>query len=101
MGISQQNEIEHLQARVRELETSQDDMHRDLAAALHERDEWKASAMRSQLNREFKTTLDNLEAENKCFLEQAPRNAMPDFEHSLRQQLRLMEGHPTSAPKAF
>merc|ERR1712151_176516 len=88
-----QHDIERLEAKVQDLELMQDDLRRELAAALQERDEWKASAMRSQLNREFKSTLENLGAENKRFLPQTLGNCMPDFEHSLRQQLHLMETH--------
>lgn len=89
--ISQQTEIERLQAQVRELEADKLKMQEDVSNALRERDEWKASALRMQLNREFKTTVESLSANEKRFLRAGQHTSLPDFEQSLRQQLQLME----------
>merc|ERR1712113_818301 len=72
----------------------QEGLCRDLAAALQERDEWKTSALRSQLNREFKATIENLDANRQSFLPQTCGTSMPDFGDSLKQQLRILEGAP-------
>jgi len=90
--IAQQHDIEILQAKVKELEADKAKMNEEMASVVKERDEWKASALRMQLNREFKTTVESLSAEDKRFLRPAAQgSAMPDFEQSLKQQLQLLE----------
>jgi len=89
--ISQQTELEKLRARVAELEETHDKLRNDVAFASRERDEWKASALRMTLNREFQATVENLNSEQKRFLRSTCRSTMPDFEASLKQQLKLVE----------
>merc|ERR1711990_627037 len=89
--ISQQEQIEQLQAQVRKLEDDNAKMKEEVATALRERDEWKASSLKMQLNREFKTTVEALNANEKRFLRPGQHTSLPDFEQSLRQQLQLME----------
>lgn len=89
--ISQQREIEHLRAQVRDLESEKIKMKEDVAMALRERDDWKASALRMQLNREFKNTIETLSNDEKRFLKaHTTTTSLPDFEQSLKQQLDLM-----------
>lgn len=88
--ISQQGEIEQLKAQLRELQGDKARMQEDVANALRERDDWKASALRMQLNREFKTTIEAVGQNEKRFLSSGQRTSLPDFEQSLKQQLELM-----------
>mmetsp|Transcript_6177 Transcript_6177/g.9638 ORF Transcript_6177/g.9638 Transcript_6177/m.9638 type:complete len:950 (-) Transcript_6177:29-2878(-) len=89
--ISQQHDIERLQAALRTSEEAKAKLQADVETLLRERDEWKASALRMQLNREFKTTVDTLSADQKRFLRHGQHTSLPDFEQSLRQQIQLME----------
>jgi hypothetical protein len=88
--ISQQSEIERLQAKVRELEADKLKIKEDVATALRERDDWKASALRMQLNREFKNTIESLNSQDKRFLRAEQQTSLPNFEQSLKQQIELM-----------
>eukprot|EP00928_Gymnodinium_smaydae_P043038 TRINITY_DN28926_c1_g1_i1.p1 TRINITY_DN28926_c1_g1~~TRINITY_DN28926_c1_g1_i1.p1 ORF type:complete len:1137 (-),score=186.57 TRINITY_DN28926_c1_g1_i1:242-3652(-) len=87
--VAQQEEIARLQAQVKELEGRNASAQRELSIAVRERDEWKSSAMRMQLNREFKSTIENLEADNRRFLRPACTGSMTDFGRALQQQLDL------------
>merc|ERR1712046_425517 len=80
-------------------------MKEDLGTALRERDEWKASALRMQLNREFKSTIETLQENEKRFLKPGQHTSLPDFEQSMKQQIELMKTpisqfcNRTAAPK--
>jgi chromosome segregation ATPase len=89
--MSQQNDIERLQAALRDSEAEKAKLQADVETLLRERDEWKASSLRMQLNREFKNTVETLSADQKRFLKHGQHTSLPDFEQSLRQQIQLME----------
>merc|ERR1711879_346926 len=89
--ISQQEEIKQLKAQVNGLEYTNSKLNADLNLALQERDEWKNSALRMQMNREFNSAINRLERDEQRFLKPTCGSAIPDFEHALQQQLQLAQ----------
>jgi len=92
--VSQQHDIDRLQAKVRELEAANSKAHEDLACALRERDEWKASALRMQMNKEFSGMVESLSKDERRFLQPTIGTSMPDFGRCMRQQLELLAADP-------
>jgi len=95
--LAQQAELEALRQRVRELEEVQRqstvEAETKLADCARERDEWKTLALRSRLVKEFQSTVGGRPDAPQPPPLRPPCSAQaaPGFEHSLRQQLRLLE----------
>eukprot|EP00929_Paragymnodinium_shiwhaense_P097972 TRINITY_DN59536_c0_g1_i1.p1 TRINITY_DN59536_c0_g1~~TRINITY_DN59536_c0_g1_i1.p1 ORF type:complete len:1523 (-),score=373.60 TRINITY_DN59536_c0_g1_i1:19-4587(-) len=87
--LAQQNEIERLREQVRQLEQKSCQLQDQLAAASQEKEEWKATMLRTQLNREFKATCSKLEEDNRRFLQPMVHTTMPDFAKTMQQQMSL------------
>lgn len=58
----QDEEIEKLKKQVRALEEERDGLRKDLKEAMRERDEWQVSALRVMSKREFRSSVEALEA---------------------------------------
>eukprot|EP00930_Biecheleria_cincta_P043307 TRINITY_DN29756_c0_g1_i1.p1 TRINITY_DN29756_c0_g1~~TRINITY_DN29756_c0_g1_i1.p1 ORF type:complete len:954 (+),score=151.92 TRINITY_DN29756_c0_g1_i1:41-2902(+) len=58
----QESEIQTLKAKVQALEQERDGVRADLKQALRERDEWQVSALRVMSKREFRSSVEALEA---------------------------------------
>lgn len=59
---TQESEIQKLKAKVQTLEKERDGIRNDLKEALRERDEWQVSALRVMSKREFRSSVEALEA---------------------------------------
>jgi len=58
----QEEEIEKLKQQVRALEEERDNLRKDVKEALRERDEWQVSALRVMSKREFRSSVEAIEA---------------------------------------
>lgn len=60
--IAQEEEIEALKAKVKELTLEKDGLRKDLQDTMRERDEWQVAALRSMSQREFRSSVEAMEA---------------------------------------
>jgi len=60
--FAQENEIDGLKSKILALEKERDGLRNDLKEALRERDEWQVSALRVMSKREFRSSVEAMEA---------------------------------------